>query len=106
MMTISTLLMAAMLHAHPPALPAQSLRPLIADETRTDRALLVERFMDAAGKGAIADLKRWLGEERRFWDNLGLNLDEESKVSRPRFDYLVELLRQLDKLGYRDDDSL
>jgi hypothetical protein len=85
------------------ALPV--LRGLIADETRCDRSCLVETLVRAGGTDAIADLERMLGEERTYWDNLGLNLDEESKISGVRIQYLVDVLRYLKEFEYRDGKS-
>jgi hypothetical protein len=86
------------------ALPA--LRSLIADETRSDRSSLVDTLVRAGGQDAVAELERMLGEERTFWDNLGLNLDEESKISRARVQYLVDVLGHLREFDYRDGKSV
>jgi hypothetical protein len=85
------------------ALPV--LRSLIADETRSDRSNLVDTLVRAGGEDAVAELERMLGEERTFWDNLGLNLDEESKIPHARVQYLVDVLGHLRELGYRDSKS-
>jgi len=82
------------------------LRVLIADETRSDRSCLLDTLVRAGGRDAVADLERMLSEERTFWDNLGLNLDEESKVSRARVQYLVDVLGHLGEFGYRDGNAV
>jgi len=86
------------------ALPV--LRTLSADETRTDRSCLVDTLVRAGGKDAVADLERLLEVERTYWDNLGLNLDEESKIPHARFQLLVDILGHLGELGYRDGNVL
>lgn len=85
------------------ALPV--LRSLLADETRSDRCSLVDTLVRAGGKDAVAELERMLGEERTFWDNLGLNLDEESKIPHARVQYLVGVLGHLSQFDYRDGNS-
>jgi hypothetical protein len=82
------------------------LRQLAADEGRPDRATFVDALVRAAGKEAIPDLERLLRQERTYWNNLGLNLDEESKVSSARFQCLIAILGRLDELGYRDGQGL
>jgi hypothetical protein len=85
------------------ALPA--LRSLLADETRSDRSCLIDTLVRAGGTEALADLEHMLGEERAYWDNLGLNLDEESKISRSRVEYLVTILGHLRQFVYQDRNA-
>jgi hypothetical protein len=37
-----------------------------------------------------------------YWNNLGMNLDDEGKIDRKRVAFLVEMLGHLRKLDYRD----
>jgi hypothetical protein len=86
------------------ALPV--LRQLIADENRANRYDFLPILVKAGGKDAIADLERFLRDEQVYWNNLGMNLDQEAQVSRPRFQFLVDVLTYLNELGYRDEHGL
>src|SRR2546430_616279 len=86
------------------ALPV--VRRLIEDETRPNHYDFLGMLVRIGGKDALPELQHLLREEKVYWHNLGLNVDEESKISRRRFDYLVELLTHLGELGYRDDQGL
>jgi hypothetical protein len=86
------------------ALPV--VRRLIEDETRPNHYDLLAALVQLGGKDALPELHRLLREEQVYWHNLGLNVDEDGKISRRRFDYLVELLTRLGELGYRDDQEL
>jgi hypothetical protein len=87
--------------------PAVSLlRQVVADEDRPGHYDLLGALVRAAGDDAAAELEALLREERTYWDNLGLNLDDPVKVARPRFQFLVEILTHLRELGYRDEGGL
>jgi hypothetical protein len=85
------------------ALPV--LRTLIADESRADRYAFLDTLVRAGGKRSVPDLVSLLREEQVYWNNLGMNLDEECKVSQARFEFLVDLLTNLHALAYRDTDG-
>jgi hypothetical protein len=86
------------------ALPV--LRQLIADEFRADRYYFLDTLVRAGGRVSVADLERFLREEKVYWNNLGLNLDDESKVPQPRLRFLIDLLAHLERFGYRDEYGL
>jgi hypothetical protein len=93
--------LAALQNCGPAALPV--FRTLLADETRfRESPLLLDSLVKAAGKTAIPVLEDLLRDEKTYWNNLGMNLDDPDKIPAIRADRLVAILRHLAALGYRD----
>jgi hypothetical protein len=86
------------------ALPV--LRDLVADESRADRYSFLATLVQAGGKDAVPELERLLADEKVYWNNLGMNLDDKHKIDRPRVEFLVEILTHLRKSGYADRRGL
>jgi hypothetical protein len=86
------------------ALPV--LYSLVADESRTDRDSLLGTLVRAGGKDCVPNLVRLLKDECVYWNNLGMNLDEESKIPQSRVQFLVDLLTHLNVFAYRDNQGL
>jgi hypothetical protein len=83
------------------ALPA--LRSLLADETRFGESpALLETLVKAGGDASVPILEQLLRDEKVYWNNLGMNLDDPAKVSMVRVERLVAILHRLAALGYRD----
>ncbi len=89
----------------PAALPV--LQSLLADETRMDRHRdLLDCLVGAGGTSAVPVLERLLRDEKVFWNNLGMNLDEPTKLPTVRVERLAAILHHLAALGYRDPEHL
>lgn len=83
------------------ALPA--LQSLLADETCMDRHRdLLDCLVRAGGKSAIPVLEGLLRDDKVFWNNLGMNLDEPAKLPAVRVARLAAILHHLAVLDYRD----
>jgi hypothetical protein len=86
------------------ALPV--LRQLIGDELRPDRFSFLATLVEAGDRASVPYLERLLREEKVYWNNLGMNLDDASKIDRARVQFLVDLLTHLQAFGYRDEQEV
>jgi hypothetical protein len=83
--------------------PLPVRREALADDARLpSHACLLDAAVAAAGADALPLLAELLGEDYRYWHNLGLNIDDPAKISPARLARLEALLRHLDALGDRD----
>jgi hypothetical protein len=107
-MIMSLYLSAAVVLALAQPSPDQgTLRSLLADETQMDRHReALDRLVRAEGTAAIPTLEALLRDERTFWNNLGMNLDEPAKLPAVRVVRLATILHHLAALGYRDPEHL
>lgn len=107
-MTASLCLSAAVVLAlADPAQRGATLVPLLADETRMEQHRdLLESLVRAGGMSAVPVLEGLLRDEKTFWNNLGLNLDEPAKLPTVRVERLAAILHHLAVLGYRDPHHL
>jgi hypothetical protein len=79
------------------------LQSRLADETCMERHCeLLDCLVRADGKSAIPVLERLLRDDKIFWNNLGMNLDEPAKLPAVRVERLAAILHHLAVLGYRD----
>ena len=76
------------------------------NESRADRYSFLATLVEAGGENSVGELERLLADERVYWNNLGMNLDDERKIDRPRVQFLGEILHHLGKFTYRDEQGL
>src|SRR5438105_9614018 len=83
------------------------LRSLAADETHfRESSPILRALVSAGGKAALPVLEQLLRDDKTYWNNLGMNLDDTDKIPVFRIDRLVAILEHLAPLGYRDGDRL
>ena len=93
--------------AHPCRPGAAELRSLLADETCMQQHRdLLDSLVRTEGRAAIPMLEALLRDDVVFWNNLGMNLDEPTKLPAVRVDRLTAVLHHLAVLGYRDPHHL
>jgi hypothetical protein len=84
-----------------------TLQSVLADETRfRESPQLLQTLAKAGGKAAIPVLENLLRDDKVYWNNLGMNLDEPQKIPAARAERLVSILRHLAGMGYRDRHHL
>jgi hypothetical protein len=67
-----------------------------------DSPAILNELVKAGGKTAIPILEQLLRDEKTYWNNLGLNLDDADKIPAVRIERTLALLEHLATLGYRD----
>jgi hypothetical protein len=97
--------LAALADCGPAAL--EVLRPLLVEETRFGESpSLLKTLVKAGGDKAVPILEHLLRDEKTYWNNLGMNLEDPDKIPAARIDRILAILDQLTALSYRDHARL
>jgi|SRR6516162_8135130 len=67
---------------------------------------ILKALVDAGGKSAVPILEQLLRDEKTYWHNLGLNLDDADKISAVRVERSLAILQHLAAVGYADRDHV
>ena len=71
-----------------------------------ESSAILQTLVNAGGKSTVPILEQLLRDERTYWNNLGLNLDDAEKIPAVRVERTLAILHHLATLGYSDREQV
>ena len=98
-----------------PAFAGDGYRPASLEELRSRAAeeayfsespAILNALVKAGGTAAVPILEQLLRDDKTYWNNLGLNLDDAEKIPAVRVERTLAILHHLATLGYSDREQV